>query len=768
MKISLRWVCSHIDADWRSLNINDLIARFNTQVAEIEHYDVVSHPMETFFMACFGNNGAIVPENGERVACERTDAVQGGCFLVKREDDGYRWATLRDFGMDKDGLLPQLQVHGEALTGGWREQWERDDIILDVDNKSVTHRPDMWGHRGFAREIAAMMGLSFKEKEEFLMDPRSASGTTGESIALVNNAPEHCSMLAGLHIPHCQQAPSDITMVSRFVKIGYRPHSAVVDVTNYVMADWGHPMHAYDEKCIEGGLLQVRMAAPSEELILLDDSVVKLNENDIVIGDQKKVLGLAGVMGGKDDSMHQDTTSIFLEAACFSAAHIRRSAARHKSRTEASQRFEKTLDPMMAIEALQRFVMVAREIGLVFETPHAIQAEGKRVVPPTLQFTHSAMVRHLGIDITVIQVCASLEPLEFEVTVEREGREAFYTVVVPTFRASKDIKIVQDLYEEIARRFGFENIPANLPALASRPTNLRPKGLMRRVKEHLALAGMSEQRNYAFFDETVLKKFGWTAPQEALRLKNPVSENSVQLIDTLLPHLLKNIATNSADYDSLRFFEWGRVWKGTTQESERDALAMVWYEKRAKLDFFDLKRTAVSVCKLAHVTAAWEKCEDDLPQWALAGRCARLVVDGTVLGYFGQLDPIMVQKCGGLPESTMFACEFNASLFIEAPEKVYRVTSDDRYQGSQFDISAMVPLHKTVAQLEAALAGCSPHIVRVRLIDFFEKKEWVDQRSVAFRMWLRHPERSLHKEEIEQARQAVIACVEQHEGVLRG
>jgi len=771
MKLSLRWIFTHINADWQSLDVSDLVARFNTHVAEIEHVEHVSHDLSSYVLgrvvSCDDDVLVHISEYDQRITLKkRSDVQPGRVYMLKKQADGYAWTTLADFGLEKEGVLPALQADEAQCLGAWRDAWECDDVILDVDNKSITHRPDMWGHRGFAREIAALFSLPFKKKDSFLFEVSQEGASS--PITITNEAEDACSGFVGLHVPACEQAPSDLEMVSRFVKIGYRPHSAVVDITNFVMADWGHPMHAYDSSCISGGVLTVRKAAAGETLTLLDDTSLTLHTEDLVVADAEKILGLAGVMGGKDDSMKETTSSVFLEAACFSAAHIRRTALRHKSRTEASQRFEKTLDPMMAREALKRFVAVAQEKGLSLSLPYKMQIVGDDVEPVTLTFTQSFLQQRLGVEMGSDVVCALLEKLSFQVATHHEKNETTYTVTVPTFRSSKDVKIAEDILEEIIRLYGFEKIPSRLPFIASRPANLRPKMLVRRLKEFLATSGFREQKNYAFFDETVLKKFSWPRASAALRLRNPVSENSVHLIDSLLPHLLKNVSDNSADYDRIRFFEHGRVWHGDTQHAERQALALVWYEKRAKLDFFDLKTTVEQLCKLAHVSAVWEKISQEaLPSWGLAGRCARLVVDGVVLGVFGQCDPLLVQKCGGLPESTMFACHLDASLMIEAQEKSYKVTTDARYQGSSFDVSMMIPLHKTVAELEQAIALCDSHIVRVRLIDFFEKKEWNDQRSVAFRIWLRSQHRSLHKDEIEQARQAVLSCIEANEGVLR-
>ena len=741
MKISLRWLCDHLAVEWRSIDVDTLVALFNTKVAEIEQVEQVSLDCSGWSLSSAG-------------------------MIVHTETQ--RPVTYRDVHVDKEGNLPPVRTIGDAhqLT----TEWEADDVILEIDNKSITHRPDMWGHRGFAREIAALLDLPFKDKTEFLADlpvQYQQNGTAhAGSFTLQNDDPTRCSTLAGVHMPQLAMQPTDLRMLSRFVKIGYRARNATVDLTNYVMADWGQPMHAYDADRLSGNLLLVRRAREGEQLALLDDSVCELTAEDTIVADSEKTLGLAGIMGGRDDSIGDATTNVLLEAACWHASSTRRSAARHKVRTESSQRFEKTLDPAMTVEALQRFVFLAKQLNISHTTKGTVWATGDETTAPTITLTHQRIEDDLGIEISVDTVRSILHKLTFGIDVVVKGNETTYTITVPTFRASKDITEAHDIVEEIARSYGFARITPTLPLLQKEPTDFEPTHRIRRIKEYLAYgAGMHEQRNYAFYDEPVLAQLAWTHRSD-ISLLNPVSAEATSLVSSLVPHLCKNIMENSADHDNLSFFEFNRVW-GDEPESERYELACLWYAKRGGQSFFALKEHMMKVCDIAHVSPMWEKVTGANDMWDPA-EAAQLRCGDTIVGHFGKLNPLLVQRMGGLPETTEYAGVLDGSFLRDNPTPAYRAHELSKYQASSFDVSALMPRTATVGACEKQIADCSPLITNVRLIDFFERKEWTDKRSLAFRMELGSMDRTLAKEEIEAVRQQVIAILTGLGGELRG
>lgn len=773
MKISLRWLCDHIEGLlWKNVDISKLISLFNAQVAEIEQVEKVTVSVSEFhavrIVAQVG--GTMTVQGADKNLYElpaRSDALladQLAAYLIISDAGRYRWVTLHEIGCEKDGLVPALHIPDADLAGKWKLQWEEADVILDVDNKSLTHRPDMWGHRGFAREVAALFGKRLLAEDSFLTP--LAMGT---SLALVNEAEQACTGLAAVRIDNCNPAASDVRAVSRLVKIGYRPRNGMIDVTNYVMADWGHPMHAYDAAVISGAGLTVRFAQPGQTIKVLDGSDLVLESADMVIADTQGAVALAGVMGGALSAVSATTTQVLLEAGCFHASTIRRSAARHKIRTESSQRFEKTLDNEQLVATLQRCVTVGRAWGVFDHAQIGLLTVNKTSREPlVLSVSHNYIFGRIGITVLPEVIVRLLTSIDFIVTYKTAQYDTLYTIVVPSYRSTKDISGPHDIVEEVARLYGFDNIVPLLPSFVHRASSLQSVMRERAVKNYLVQgAGMQEQRNYAFYSEQVLDALGWHE-EEYLTLQNPVSQDARRLIGSLMPHLLANVMDNAADVEQCAFFEWGTVWP-SAEQIERKELAGIWYKKRGAFDFYELKKVVTQVCHLANVHPEWRPLAagDKQYQWLAPSPSAVLIHDGVVIGAFGQVHPVLVQKIGGLPESSAFGFVVNATLLQNNLAPRYTAGRMRKFQHSTIDLSVLIPQATTVVALEKALCATSDLIEHVRLIDFFEKKEWKETRSVAFRLLMSHPERTLTKEEVEAVRRGAIECLISHGGQLR-
>jgi len=775
MKISLRWLCDHIAGlSWQDINVQELSARFNAKVGEIEHVERRSLSLAGFDavrVQKHNNELRAVYADGRSVGMpQRSDLEfplpQGAACLVACEGEACRWVTIAECGLEKEGLVPPLHMSDEELAGAWKERFESEDIILDVDNKSLTHRPDMWGHRGFAREVAALFDKKLLSEEAFLHSlpvRRVAAAELNDKpsgLFLKNSVPGVCAGFAALSLPLITPQSSDIRAVSRLLAIGYRPRNAAIDMTNYAMADWGHPLHAYDADRLQDAHLEVRFAHTGEQLLLLDGATVVLAETDMVIADSKKVLSLAGIMGGKLDSLSASTRNILLEAGCFHAATVRRTAARYKIRTEGSQRFEKTLTAEQIVPALQRTVFLAHQWGLLSgQEKHHILFLAPQYQRNIIEVSHAYIEERIGVSFTQSDIVTLLSSIDFGVEPRVECGQVWYEVVVPAFRVTKDISGMHDIVEEVARLYGFDAISPVLPTIAQRATEIEPVLRERVIKQYLAHgAGMQEQRNYAFYNEHVLAALGWQE-HAGVCLQNPVSQDAYRLVTSLMPHLLGNVIDNSADVERCAFFEWGTVWPQGV-DSERKELAGVWYDKRGRLEFYTLKQTVVRILRCVGISAQWELAgEADAPQWLSMKQAAALLHDGVCIGYFGLLHPVMLQKMGALPESNGYGFVLNASLLQKSPAPRYTVSHLQKYQHSTVDVSVFVSKNTFVAQLEQSILAVSSLIEDVSLIDFFEKKEWTDKRSVAFRITLSSPERVLTKDEIEGVRMQIIAVL---------
>ncbi len=781
MKLSVAWIFDHIDADWRTCDINELVAKFNQMTAEIESFHSVSFSMDNFFLCqqkVLGSDTIMIPELGKEVSISKrtnpTDLLSSNAtnssFLVKKINDRFEWATLSDFSVEKDGLVPALTADDKDLAGGWRAKFECDDVILDVDNKSITHRPDMWGHRGFAREIAAFLNLPLLPADRFLkkLPVQQAQITTqadaANPIALENKIPKLCSKFNGLYIDDVDNRPSDIFMVSRLMKVDARPINALVDLTNYVMLDWSQPVHAYDAGKIADKKVVIRMAKLGEKLLLLDGNELVLTEQDMVIADGKKPMCLAGVKGGINESVDAQTTTLFFEAANFDATTVRQAAMRHKTRTDSSARFEKTLDSNQALQAVYRFLALAEQIKLKLKPAANVLAVGVDAPLLHLELAHSFIEKRLGIAISSDDVVDLLTRIEFGVVAQKTDDDVTYRIDVPSFRSSKDIKIKEDIVEEVARLYGFNKISLTLPRIFRRPFSLAPILRRRAIKNYLAqAAAMMEQQNYAFFDEQFLTSLG-LQEQQTITLRNPVSENYSRLITTLVPGLLKNMQANFVHRDTINFFEVGRIWgKKDNNTFEKISIAGLFFHRRLAVDFYECKHHIEQMLVTLGFNLSdlqWKQMDAPALAWYKPYQSAELMYQGQSIGRAGKINPVFMHKLDVLPESDAFVFEIDGDFLLYAPVEVKQYAAVSRFQETFIDMSLMVPLTLETQQIQTSLRNASTLVTSVQLIDFFEKEEWGDVRSLTFRLWLSDQEKTIEKVVVDQVWQAAIAIIE--------
>ena len=354
------------------------------------------------------------------------------------------------FPADGEAVILDLSDFDAPAGTPLADALELNDVILEIDNKSMTNRPDLWGHYGIARELAALYHLPMKEFPRF---DRSVANTAGFHVT-VEDA-ERCPRYLSAQIEGLSVKPAPYQMQSRIWRVGMRPINALVDITNYVMLATGQPTHAFDSDHIAGHVI-VRRAGEGEKLLLLNGKELTLTADDLTIADDAGIVGLAGVMGGAKDSILPETDKVILEVANFQAAGIRRTALRYDNRTEASARYEKAIDPERCDQAFDLSMQLFRELypemqvtGLVDQYP--VPLKNAEIDVPI-----SWLERRLGKTLTPEDVAHKLEPLGFRLTFDGDNMH----VVAPTWRSTGDVSIKADIMEEVARMYGYENFEA--------------------------------------------------------------------------------------------------------------------------------------------------------------------------------------------------------------------------------------------------------------------------------------------------------------------
>ncbi|MBL4588430.1 phenylalanine--tRNA ligase subunit beta [Candidatus Babeliales bacterium] len=782
MKISLAWISEYFKNNSLSGTTPEVImSRFNQVTAEMESSYTVTYPLDNLAVAKIVSISQdsveiIIPEwNNQKIELSQKKSEKVSVdetHLVLKDGSGIRWATSSDLLSEKDFALPAFYIPESQHAGLWKERIDQDEVMFEIDNKSITNRPDLWGHYGCAREIA-----SFLQKELIPFNQIASSikkslhaeegKVDGTNITIKNRALDQCSVYTACYIPESRYQASDIAMAFRLIRVGAKPMQAMVDITNYVLYDLGQPMHAYSSNDIVGDL-SIRHAEKDEKVLLLSDIDLTLTQEDVVIADQEKVLCLAGIKGAKFGSMTHEDHPVLLEAATFHASTIRRSALRHKIRTESSSRFEKTLDEERTVASLQRFLFLAEQQGICKKQERTCLVVGKIPDLHQIIIKHSFLLKRSGIDLTEDHVVKPLEAMEFSVAVKSVDQDREYTITVPSFRASKDVRIKEDILEEVVRHYGFDRIPMKLPPLVKKPGSIGALVRLRMIKRYLASkAAMIEQVNYAYIDDRVMEELGWVF-DNPVQMLNPVAENQKTMIQSLLPGLLKNIIDNRNEADQLRFFEIGRCIKFSDDSIvETKKISAVFFNKRGEIDFYQCKAVIESLFALCGMKdVEWKQISEKKEVWMRPYRTASLWWQGELLGYAGMVNAEMLRKLDGLDETSAFCFELLLDPLLKKREQL-RYEPVSKYQGTSFDLACMVPRMQTVASLELMITSLDKQIIDVTVFDFYEKKEWKDVRSIGLRVWMQSNEQTLTKEMIDAVRAKILEKLASHGITLR-
>jgi len=770
MKLSLSWLFDHIAFSKKDIDIPQLAKLFNETTAEIDQIESVKTDLSSLYAASVKENTDFelivsVPELSKDLALPlRKDLLEDSWFLLKQEGHNVRWATLADVGSSKDGLMPALMMSKEQAYGTWRESVDAEDTIITIDNKAITNRPDLWGHRGCAREVAALLKKELVPEESFLAqlpivhyDQHAPS--TGEHAYDIRIDAPPCKRIATLAITDITYHASIPWMAFRLARVDLRPLDALVDCTNYVMADLGQPMHVFDGNALSHKKIRVRSGLHGEKLTLLDGEEITIEPSMCIISDGDTPISLAGIMGGNDSAIGQKTKALLLESGSFNASTIRLAATRLKKRTEASTRFEKSLDPNQNTTALLRYIKLLDDAHIKYARENGIQSVGMLMQEKIVALSHELIEQKIGMKISIDSIISILKRLEFGV----EGDEQL-RITVPPFRATKDVSIPEDIVEEIARFVGYKTIIPVLPKRTMQAYSVSSLERKRRLKHMLAYGlSLREVQTYAFYDEEFLTKLSYN-PTDTLRIANPLSEHWQRLITSLVPNLLKCVVTNNAQEESLRFFEVNKVWfmEGSSQETEE--CAGIWYEKKKEIDFYAGKALIERLMSALALPIQWKKPTSSLDPWYDLNQTGELWVGDRVIGRAGKVSKRFIDH---LIEGDAFIFELDAHFMHMYEPNTVAVKSPSKYPSTEQDISMLVPHRISVAELEEAILKADNRITHTHLIDSFEKADWPDQKSLTFRYTAEDHDTTLSKEEIENLYKKVVAALQSFGGEIR-
>ncbi|PKL37190.1 MAG: phenylalanine--tRNA ligase subunit beta [Spirochaetae bacterium HGW-Spirochaetae-1] len=678
---------------------------------------------------------------------------------IRGEESSGMLCSEKEMGLSDDHsgimILPENTKTGVAMSELYGE-WV--DIRFEIDNKSITHRPDLWSHVGFAREIGALLGRPVKDPVDHSL-AKTFKNTADLKVTIKD--PEACPRYSGLAVKNIKIGPSPEWLKAMVTSIGMRPINNIVDVTNYVMAELGEPMHAFDRKKLRGNEIIVRLAGKNETIMTLDGKEHALFEDDIVIADTGVPIALAGVMGGGNSEIEDGTTEIVLEAANFSPVLIRKTAQKHNNRTEAAIRFEKSLSPEITPSALIRCYDLIKqclpEAEAMTEIIDAYPVPQKTV---TIEMTMDYIREKLGNDIADARIMEILTSLAFQV--KQDG--ASLSIIVPPYRATKDVSIPADIVEEVGRIYGYDNIIAKAPYVPCSPPAVNGiRTFERKVKQILSRDfSMTETSGYSFVGEDILNKLGINEDRE-LRLQNPLSREHDRLNRSLIPNAVKNIDVNQRYHETCITYEMGRVYIKDDRKSpdlikERTKIAGVIYaRKTAEPLFYQAKSTVTGLLDMLAVkNAVLSPQSENLPPYAHPGRSMSVTVDGEPMGLIFELHPRKARALEISGTAALFDLDITA---LYGAEKSVPVFSElQKYPEVPFEISVIADSMVYAGDIAKIIANANrQYIKRTDVLTIYEGTQIEKgKKSISFRIILAAPDRTLEPAEIDKMQKKII------------
>lgn len=637
----------------------------------------------------------------------------------------------------------------------------RSDWIIEIDNKSLTHRPDLWGHYGMAREVAAITGNKLHNPVDLTLLPR------GEATFKVEIADYSlCPRYSALVFENVEVEPSPLWMQARLASIGLNGINNIVDTTNYMLAELPQPMHAFDAEKLAGDIIFVRRARTGERLRALNGETYELIDADLVIADATGPIALAGVIGGADSAISETTTRIVFESANFQATSVRLTSARHKLRTDASMRFEKALDPENTARGLARIVGLLREL-----CPGARPAGGvtdSRAAPRSQEpilLPLSFVVRKLGKQLTEEEVSGILVALGFGVTA---SSSRMLSVTVPSWRATKDISLKDDLVEEVGRMVGYSEIVPVAPLVASVVPPSNPmRAYLRKLRRIIADQGFSEVYNYSFIAAKDAERF-YGDLNEHLVVRNPIASELTHMRRSLLPGLFKNITSNVRHSPEFRLFEVGNEIhpaNGAALPDEVTHLAAVLYAAHAdERNFFEVKRVAECLFPGIEVTAARDTRPYEHP-----ARTAVIHWRKVEIGRLFELHPSLLGEEGIEGRAVLFDVNLRLCLDISLQQQV-GYTPLRKYPTSGFDVSVVADARTPVGELERRLSGLAGEsLVSIVFIRQYQGAPLAEgQKSVSYHLEAGALDHTLTSEEAAAIRRRIVQGMLQAGYEIRG
>ena len=785
MFLSMNWIQDFVDLS--GLDLVKLINKFSLSTAEVENeiffkgsdlsgvvvgeiISVENHPDskklhllkvdagdEVVDIVCGAPNVRV----GMKTALAKVGARLGELEISPRALAGYTsygmCCSEKEIGISDDhsGIM---DITDDVKNGtDIKELYQIDDIVFEVDNKSLTNRPDLWGHYGIAREFAAIAGRELKPIE--VIDTAQYDNLPKVDLKILDPL---CQRYSCMQVENINKNVAPVNMRIRLYYCGMRAINLLADLTNYLMLEMGQPMHAFDSRKVEK--IRIRRFDEPFTFKTLDGADRSIDDNTLMICNDETPVAIAGIMGGLDSEIVDDTTTLTLESATFNASSIRKSTVRLSHRTDASMRYEKSLDPEMTTVAIARFIKLLQDIDNGATVVSALTDEyAFRYDTVKLEFDKAFVDRYTGIEISNETIIRTLESLGFEASVENDN----FKVTVPSWRATKDVTIKADIIEEITRIYGYDNFDVHTtrsPLYPVRPAT--EKTVEDKIKDLLVKRySLHELHSYVWAYKDELKDIGVDIEGE-IKLANATNPNIETIRKSIIPTQLCQVKLNNSYAPDFGIFEVGRVVAGLDENNlciEKKNLAITLFSKTKTVAgvYFELRdMLEVMVDELKHKSITFG-VKDAASNYQHPRNLNRIFCDGVEIGEIGIVHPVVSKKIDKKASIVFAEIDVealagidNASISYEEPSKFPAIEMDLSFVSNKF-----APIAKAIADTKSML------IKNVEVTDVYEDE---DSKSITTRITFSHPEKTLTREEVQAVADQIINSLKEKNIILKG
>lgn len=778
MFLSMNWISDFVD--FTGLDKVELIHRFSLSTAEVENEiffkgsdlsgivvaeikSVEEHPdsKKLHLLKVDAGDGQLTDvvcgapnvRVGMKTAFAKVGAKIGEIEIAPRKLAGYTsngmCCSEKEIGIsdDNSGIM---EITDDLANGtDLKDAYQIDDIIFEVDNKSLTNRPDLWGHYGIAREFAALAGRPLKPLD-------TVDLTKYNSLPQVDMKIEDplCQRYSCLQVENINTTVSPVNMRIRLFYCGMRAINFLADLTNYLMLEMGQPMHAFDSRKVEK--IRIKRFDTPFTFQTLDGVERNIDENTLMICNGDNPVAIAGIMGGLDSEIVDDTTTLTLESATFDAVSIRKSTVRLAHRTDASMRYEKCLDPEMTVPAIARFVKLMTDVDDGVQVVSSLTDEyAFKYETVELDFDKSFVDRYTGINIDNDTIVNTLKSLGFTVSVENDS----FSVVVPSWRATKDVTIKADIIEEITRIYGYDNFEihtANAPLYPVRADV--EKTVEDKIKDILVKRfSLHELHSYvwAYYDE--YKALGIEV-EDNIKLVNATNPNIETIRKSIIPTQLCQVKTNTGFDTDFGVFEIGRVIEGVKADGlcdEHKKLAITLFSKTKSVEqlYFELRDIiAVVTDDIKHKQLGYSALEAT-HSYEHPRNLNSIICDGVTLGQIGVVHPVVSKKID--KKASIVFAEIDVTAFANLTNDSITYEEPSKYPEMEIDLSFVSDRFEPIRQ--AILDANSSLVKKFEVVDTY-----VDElsKSITTRITFSHPEKTLTREEINEIVDKIISTLE--------